>query len=365
MLRSTKIKSADADLVSRKEPLHAKTRRLLLEQILNNFQQDQRFHSERELVRDLKISPHTVRHALRDLVSEGYLKPALRRGLFVQKLVPTRYVGLVCLTESTASEAVEPLSLVCRNNNVLLNVYPVHRGDDVDDILRSIRYRAIEERIILTGLPKEFSLKLGAKLQAKGYKHLVVGPKVGGFTGGCLYFDHDAEVDMILDHLVGLGHKRIVFMVNEPRILFTTSQRAEAVKRKLKERELTCSSLVDCGTKIWEASFDAAYRKTGELWTKAARRPTAIVPLSGAGSLGVMRYAFEHGIRIPGDLSTMSFDPIANSEFLHIPLTELTFSYAERAEKALQMLWADCPSVLSASIDSKLIVRETTSQALR
>ena len=40
-------------------------------------------------------------------------------------------------------------------------------------------------------------------------------------------------MDQILDHLTGLGHERILFMVNEPRNLLFTSLRSEVVQRKL------------------------------------------------------------------------------------------------------------------------------------
>lgn len=338
-----------------------------MERILNDFEHDQRFFSERELVRLLKFSPDTIRHALRNLVAQGYLKPAVRQGFFVQKLVPARYVGIICPAGSDSSPTtfVENFSLACRNNNFLLNFYPLHKEDDVDTIVDSIRHRPIEERIISTGLPKEFSLRINAKLKASGYKHLVIGPQYRGFSGNSLSFDHNADVDKVLDHLVELGHERIVFIVNEPSVLGITDERAGAVKRKIRERKLKHSSLVSCDTKFWEDSFDAAYRKMDQIWTASAQRPTAIIPLSANGTLAVLRYAFVHGINIPEELSTLSFDPLAIADRLPLPLTELTFSSMARAEKALTMLWSDSPTPLHDSVDTQLIVRDSTGPAPR
>jgi LacI family transcriptional regulator len=347
------------------QPLHTKVRQILREQIINGFQHNDRFYSERELIRELKVSQPTVRRALSDLVSEGYLKPASRRGFFVQKMVATRYVGLMCpaVNSSLNSTSVETLSLACRNQNFILNVYYVHKDEDATAVFDSIRHRPSEERIILAGLTTEFTLQMGAKLQVGGYPHLVIGPWVSGFTGSSLSFDHDAEVDQVLNHLISLGHERIAFVVNEPRVLFITSKRAEAVKRKLEERHLTQSSLIYCDTQQWENSFEASYRKTEEIWSTMSPRPTAIIPLSGIGAWAVLAYAMTHGIEVPKALSIACFDPVANSDILPVPLTELTFSYAERAEKALEILWNATTAPRHEQIATRLIARASTTSA--
>ncbi|MEI9997765.1 MAG: substrate-binding domain-containing protein [Verrucomicrobiota bacterium] len=191
-------------------------------------------------------------------------------------------------------------------------------------------------------------------------------PGVIGFTGSSLTFDHDYGVDKVLDHLTGFGHERIVFIVNEPRVLFITSQRAAAVERKLRERNLTHSSLIYCDTKSWENSFEAAYRKTGEVWNNSSPKPTAIVPLSGVGAWATLRYAMTHGIQVPEQLSIVAFDPVANSEILPIPLSELTFPYNERAEKALGMLWSETPMPNHEVIrGGEMLARASSGPALR
>lgn len=328
-----------------KQPLHTKVRQILRDQIQNAFQHDQRFYSERELMRMLKVSQPTVRRAMSSLVSEGYLKPSQRRGFFVQKQVSQRYVGLFVPGNrySLTDASFEALAESCRNNNYVMNVYYVHKEESAESAFNSIRHRAFEERIIMTGLTTELTLQLDAKLQASGYRHLVIGGGVSGFSGSSLTFDHDYGVDKVLDHLTGLGHERIVFIVNEPRVLFITSQRAAAVERKLRERNLTHSSLIYCDTKSWENSFVAAYNKTEEVWIHSSPKPTAIVPLSGVGAWATLGYAMTHGIRVPEQLSIVAFDPVANADILPIPISELTFPYNERAEKALEMLWSEAP----------------------
>jgi LacI family transcriptional regulator len=340
-----------------KQPLHVKVRQILRDQILNDFKHGQRFYTERDLMQKLAVSQATVRRAVQDLVSEGYLQTDPRRGFFVQRHKEVRYVGLV--TPAQGEHLETEYIAICRQLNYVLNVYAFHKTETVDDIMRLIRHKPSEERILMMGLTVELTLELGGRMQSSGYQHIVVGAQLAGFTGGYLSLDHEGEVDQILDYLIGLGHERICFMVNEPKNLLITSLRAEAVKKKLAQRNLHKSQLIYCDTPNWGDSFEAAYKKTREIM-QAKLPPTAIVPLSGPGAWAVLRYAIEQDIKVPQRLSIVCFDPMANSNILPIPLTELVFSQDEMAERALKLLWSDQASLSNELITPKLLVREST-----
>jgi LacI family transcriptional regulator len=340
-----------------KQPLHVKVRQILREQILNDFKHGDRFYAERELIQKLSVSQVTVRRAVQDLVSEGYLQTDPRRGFFVQRHNEVRYVGLVTPARGDRIEA-EYIS-VCRGSNYALNVHAFNQDENAEDIMRLIRKKPSEERILMTGLTVELTLELGSRMQSEGYQHVLVGARLAGFTGGSVSLDHEGEVDQILDYLTGLGHERICFIVNEPRNLLITSLRAEAVQLKLAQRKLTKSQLIYCDTRNWGDSYRAAYNKTREI-LQQKNAPTAIVPLSGFGAWAVLRCAIEHNIRVPEQLSIVCFDPMVNTHILPIPLTELVFSGEELAQTALKLLWSDDASTSSKLITPKLLVRAST-----
>lgn len=347
-----------------KQPLHVRVRQILRERILKNFQHGERFYSERELIQSLGVSQPTIRRALTDLAGEGYLIPDPRRGFFVQHHAETRYVGLIRPSWKAVSYSDEDVaySVVCRELNYQFIPHDMHKGDSVDALMASLTRKATEERILLAGHTVEVTLELSKRLQAEGYRHLVVGSLVPGISGSSLSIDHDVETDLILDHLLSLGHERIVFMVNEPRMLLITSLRAETIQRKLKERKLPHVQIVFCDTKNWESSFQAAHKKAHEL-LRGKTPPTAIVPLSGVGAWAVLRYAVQNHIDIPGKLSLVSFDPMINSEILPIAMTELTFSQVARARTAIDLLWSDTTIPAHIKVTPSLSVRETTGPA--
>jgi LacI family transcriptional regulator len=345
-----------------KQPLHVKVRQILREQILNDFQHGQRFYTERELMKKLEVSQATVRRAVQDLVTEGYLLADPRKGLFVKQHADVRYVGLIAPTwASRLEEAYSDYAQVCRRHDYILNVYGFPKDETVDNIVKQIRNKPSEERIIVSGLTVELTLQVGSRLQAEGYQHAVVGARVAGSPGGSVSLDHEGEVNQVLDYLTEMGHERILFMVNEPRNLLITSLRAEAVEKKLAERKLPHAELVYCDTRNWESSYDAAYQKMREIMQKQPA-PTAIVPLSGVGAWAVLRYAIEHEIKVPRQLSIISFDPMANASILPIPMTELMFSHEEMAEQALRLLWSEHPSLMHELVAPKLVPRSSVAR---
>ncbi|MDR1190370.1 MAG: GntR family transcriptional regulator [Verrucomicrobiales bacterium] len=347
-----------------KQPLHVKVRQLLRERILNDFQHGQRFYSERGLMQKLNVSQSTVRRALTDLVDEGYLLSDPRRGLFVRRVADGRYVGLISPSGSGSRLAMahSDAAVICRERNFSLNTYGFNKTDTAELIVKQLRYKPSEERILLTGLTVELALKLDLALKLAGYRHVMLGSDIPGFSSGLVSLDHETEVEMILDYLLKLGHRRIAFMINEPKILLTTNQRMEKIQRKLKERGLVEAQLVSCDTPNWSDSFEAAYRKTHTLM-QGENRPTAIVPLSGVGSWAVLRYAVEHHIKVPQQLSIISYDAMSHAELLPVPMTEMTFSAEERVSTALDILWSEPASTRHAFVAPQLIVRASTGPA--
>ncbi|WP_162274634.1 LacI family DNA-binding transcriptional regulator [Verrucomicrobium sp. GAS474] len=336
-------------------------RQILRERILNGFEHGQRFHSERELIEKLAVSQPTIRRALNDLVAEGYLLPEPRRGFFVQRKTETRHVGFILPELSRNSLGIE--YTVCREQGCLLDPHYLHRNDRLNDLIRSIKYPPSQERLLIAGLTVDLTLALSSHLRMEGYQHIVLGPKIPGLACGTIMPDYETEVDQVIDHLTGLGHERILFMVNEPEILLITSLRSQLVHRKIEERGLRHARVVSCQTQNWDSSYDAAYRKADEIFGPGSDRrewPTAVAPLSGVGAWAVLRYAMRHGIRVPEDISLLSFDAIENADILPVPLTEMTFSPQERIEKAITLLWGPDADKVDVRMTPKLVVREST-----
>jgi LacI family transcriptional regulator len=93
-------------------------------------------------------------------------------------------------------------------------------------------------------------------------------------------------------------------------------------------------------------------------------RPTAILATSNLISLGAMRAILEEGLRIPDDISIISFDDQPYSDYLATPMTTVAQQTTEMGQIAFKLLLAQLNQVESGHsqgviLPTKLIIRKS------
>jgi len=97
--------------------------------------------------------------------------------------------------------------------------------------------------------------------------------------------------------------------------------------------------------------------------------PTAVFCSNDMTAIGVMREAYDLGIKVPHDLSVVGFDDIRLSEFITPPLTTVRMSQTELARIAFQALMNDVTEAAASSgrkeypLSTSLILRRSTALA--
>ena len=97
--------------------------------------------------------------------------------------------------------------------------------------------------------------------------------------------------------------------------------------------------------------------------------PTAVFCSNDMTAIGVMREAYDLGIKVPDDLSVIGFDDIRLSEFITPPLTTVRMSQTELARIAFQALMDDVTDEAANSgrkeypLSTSLILRRSTALA--
>ncbi|HEY8965897.1 MAG TPA: GntR family transcriptional regulator, partial [Candidatus Methylacidiphilales bacterium] len=170
MLGSDFLLKASANELN--QPIHLRVRQMLRKIIVDEFQDGQKFYSERDLIEKLKVSQPTIRRALVDLTAEGYLVSSPRRGFFVSKGVERRHVGMISprLSGSIADRSVESLAEACSAKDYSLHLYHAQPDDTVEQMMQRISHKQSEERLILAGFSTPTILELELKLREQGYK---------------------------------------------------------------------------------------------------------------------------------------------------------------------------------------------------
>ena len=100
---------------------------------------------------------------------------------------------------------------------------------------------------------------------------------------------------------------------------------------------------------------------------KMPQRPTALFVCSDFMALAVVRFIKEMGLRIPDDISVISFDNIELCNYLAEPLTTVGFSLEAMAAEAVGILeefWASEGEIKARDvrIPARLMVRKSTAR---
>jgi LacI family transcriptional regulator len=341
-------------------PLYEQVRQGLRELILTNFKDGDRFFTERELIARLKVSQPTVRRAMAELVNEGTLVRGVGKGTFVRKRTKELSVGVITpdVDSSVIFSSIRTISASCARRDYSLHLYYLRHGQSIPDFCKSLHRAPLEERFIIHGASIEESWAIYNELDSRGYRTVLLGGPIPGYPGNSVQEDVTEGVHIAINHLLSLNHRRILFLINEPKEIATISRRLVSIQEFIREKNLTEARIVDCNLPVWQNSFAAAYGKMAEIWA-ANPRPTAICPVSGAGTWGVLRFLTERQIRVPDEVSLFSFDDLPGGEMVYPSLTALA-SHPEQVETAMDILWSDNPHPQLVSIPLKLAAREST-----
>ncbi|MEU6227997.1 LacI family DNA-binding transcriptional regulator [Streptomyces sp. NPDC047042] len=145
-------------------------------------------------------------------------------------------------------------------------------------------------------------------------------------------------VDLVIDHLVGLGHRDIAHL-SHPTVRGTQwRQRPEHHVRAAYDEAMARHGLADLARVVNSGySDEGGYRGAMELLT-SRRPPTAIFAGADVAATGVFRAAAELGLRIPGDLSLAGYNNTSVAALAPVSLTSVDQAGAMMGETAARLL---------------------------
>lgn len=156
-------------------------------------------------------------------------------------------------------------------------------------------------------------------------------------------------------HLLGLGHKRIVFYIaDDIRPHVSVEEREEGYRQAMRD-----AGLADLIT-VWRCDTDAAMAHL-----LCANAPTAMIGYCHIEALRITHAAWSHGLAIPTDLSLIAFNDMPMTECMTPPLTVVGFDTTQLGELGAEMLVSQISDPEAGVPESrvlrqKLVVRGTT-----
>jgi len=186
-----------------------------------------------------------------------------------------------------------------------------------------------------------------------------VGPKAPRVSN--IRVDYADGIRQAVQHLAALRHERIAFIAGPLRLRSATARKT-AFMASMKEIGLRPDP---------EYIVEGDHRLEGgkrafEKLSRLGERPTAVLCSNDMTAIGVMRGAYELGIRVPQELSIVGFDDIRIAEFMTPPLTTIQMSQSELATLAFDALLKEvgrpmpAPEGTEYVLKTRLILRGTT-----
>jgi LacI family repressor for deo operon, udp, cdd, tsx, nupC, and nupG len=147
-----------------------------------------------------------------------------------------------------------------------------------------------------------------------------------------IQIDNAAAAAAAMDHLYGLGHKRIG-LVTGGAPSFVTGERLRGALARAKKARAERDMLVERGDFSVESGVACAERLLAR-----PTPPTAIFCFNDEMALGVLHAARDGALRVPDDLSVVGLDDIHQAGYWGPPLTTVAMPMRDMGEHAVRVL---------------------------
>jgi DNA-binding LacI/PurR family transcriptional regulator len=250
---------------------------------------------------------------------------------------------------------LQGISQAARQRGYHVLFYPIEPTEDPSSYVRLARGRHVDG-LILSG-PRSDDTHL-LKLYQEGYPIVLQG-QLPGTAIPFVDVDNVKGASLAVEHLVGLGHRRIGTVTNAPLTYTAARQRLDGYRQTLEQHGIKYEPAWVCYGHFDEESGE---RAVNELFENGVDL-TALFVASDAVAYGVLRAARRRGLTIPDDLALVAFDDIPTSRYVFPSLTTVrlpAFGLGWAASDLLIRL-VSRPDVEETQVvlDTELIIRRS------
>lgn len=366
------------------QPKFAQIRENLRREILEGrLAPGEQVPSEREIAKTFDVALMTARRALAELASQGYVVRHHGRGTFVTSVTPkeTHHDGRLTFryllvgrraTDPAYSVILHELVRAASEVSADLVCSEVSTEGGHDQTSARIRDLLVTappvDGIVINGETTEDQI---LEIQRFGIPFVLRDTPSANLAHTCdwVNFDHHTAAEILVEHLIDLGHRRIGLISGDVAAGWPVYIHAMATQEF---REGYCAALgrhdlpVDRG--LIASVSDLIDPEEGR---QATRRllsldspPTAIVALSSRLALGVLDFLKGEGIAVPGDVSVASAADFPLAREAKPPITVAGENHRENAHDTIRLLMERIKGIRTKPVGIRstqsLVAREST-----
>lgn len=306
----------------------------------------------------IPISEETRERVLASARRLGYSPNPLARGL---RGAPTMLLGVIVrdITDPFFAGPIETISIEAarRGYNVVLG-HAHGRADEAIVLRSALETRHVDAIIVLgdmTDQPRLIDDLLNCRVPVVG---LWQGTALRGLP--MVNVDNAAGISLAVDHLLGLGHRRIAFVSGRP--LGDIEERRAEYETRMRAAGLE----IPVGFVQHVSNDPAGGKQALVALTRLESGPTAVVCSTDQLAIGVLHGAASLGLRVPSDVSVVGFDDLPMSAFTVPALTTVRMPIREMTGLAVQIAIDDGQAGVDPTVEvlsPELVIRESTGPA--
>ena len=329
--------------------------------------------SESELIRRFGVSRNSVRQAINELALEGLVETHQGMGTFCTKnsAQRTMNVALVCLR---IGSYIFPRIIQGCNRVLQKNGYTLQLNESWYDlaeekrVLLGLQRKGVDGLILIPVNDGRFATNasLVRALEAGGLAVVLLDNEYAGYDFTSVVLEDFAGGVAGARHLWSVGHREIG-------VLYSSNYRP-----KILRKDGVLHFLSSHGADVrdeWIVGIDGqsspfkTYGQIRALFRQGISLPTAVICSSDDEAIMLMYQARQHGIRVPADLSIVSFDNSHLSKVSQPRLTSVDHPSEYMGELAATMLLnqlrrRQAPVHTRTVIESQLIKRDSVAPVI-
>lgn len=303
------------------------------------------------------VSAKTAKRVLRAAETLGYVANPIARSL---KTSRTRTIGVVLpdLTNPFFPPVVRGVQDVLKQAGYSGLIVNTDNDPEIEAAqVASLEAWKVEGLVVATAL---LDHPLLARLHERALPMVMVNRWANGVSAPSVTPDDAAGIESAVQHLAGLGHRRILHLAG-PSTTSTGVMRRRAFQSAVRE-----AGLVDDPALVAECAYfsEAEGARVLRSVLDAGVEYTAVVAGNDLLALGCYDLFAERGIRCPDDVSVVGFNDMPFLDKLNPPLTTVHVPHQQMGEEACRMLIEiiDDPkrAVRSVVLPVSLLVRGST-----
>lgn len=160
---------------------------------------------------------------------------------------------------------------------------------------------------------------------------VIVTGKLDGTRCNVVRIDSMQAMELLMEHLLFLGHKKIALIGGSRKVL-QTFEKLQRYKQILKEHLIEYEPELVADDTGYD--FESGYFSMNEMLDKGII-PTAVIAINDFAAMGIMKSLNEHHLNIPEDVSLVSYDNTYMTEMTNPRLTSIDYNYDEYGRKLI------------------------------